>query len=231
MILAFLCCGLVLTAHPGLALSIRVLPGGIPVGSPEQLMSEGIRLGNSHLLRQAWNEYEKSVTLAPHKLEGYYQLGRIFFHLSLLRSAGTADSAKALGYARQALALAPQAAESHRILALVFSGKGAYLDAMDELRLAMQLNPGNEFVLCDMAVIHLALRQPAKAVALLEGQSLKNGWSYFVLAVAWMQQGQNGKALINLKKAERSGFVGFWLDQAQNAIKQGRPLDLPPQSP
>lgn len=208
-------------------LSIRVLPGGIPVASPEQLIAEGIRLGSSQLLRQAWSEYEKAVHLEPKLIEGYLQLGRIYFQLSLLSAVGGDDFQRAKSYAEKALILSPKSAESHRAMAMVLSGKGSYLNAMDELRLALTLNPGNEYILSDMAIIHLALRQPDKAVEILEGRSLKSGWSYYVLALAWLQQGQKGRALLNFKKAEKVGFSGYWLDLAFDALKRDLPISLP----
>ncbi|NLI77396.1 MAG: hypothetical protein GX442_13265 [Candidatus Riflebacteria bacterium] len=207
------------------AVSIRVLPGGIPLGSAEQLMAEGIRLGSTQILRQAWEAYEKAVALNPEYLEGYLQLGRIYFHLSLLGGATDEDYRKAFHFADLLMEKAPKVAEAHRLMGVVLSGKGAYLDALQELELALHLDPGDEFVLCDMAAIHLALKQPDQTVSLLEGRSLKDGWSYYILGMAWMQKGEKGRALINFRKAKAAGFAGYWLDLAFQRL--GEDLKLP----
>ncbi len=209
------------------ALSIRVLPGGIPVGSAEHLMAEGIRLGSSQLLRQAWEAYEKAVQLEPASLMGYLQLGRIYFHLSLLNSSNDRDYELAKAYAEKAVSLSPKSSDAHHVLGMVLSGRGAYIDAIDELHLAWSLNPANEYILGDLASIHLALRQPEKAVDFLEGKSLRTGWSYFVLGLAWLQKGEKGKALINFKKAEKSGFSEYWLNMAYGAVQKNLPIPIP----
>jgi len=208
-------------------LSIRVLPGGIPVGNPEQLVREGIRLGNTQLLRQAWDAYEKAVAIDPQYLEGYLQLGRIFFHLSLLSGANEYDFAKAKKYAQTAMDLSPQNPDVHHVMGIVLSGNGAYVDAMDELKLALALNPGNEFIIGDLASIYLALRQPDWAIEYLEGKHLKNGWSYYVLGLAWLQKNQKGKAFLNFKKAEKIGFSDYWLNLAFDSLKRDIFIHLP----
>ncbi|RCK81717.1 MAG: hypothetical protein OZSIB_0851 [Candidatus Ozemobacter sibiricus] len=215
----------IVLAGSSFAVSIRVLPGGIPVGSAEQLMREGIRLGSSQMLRQAWDSYEKAVALNPEYLEGYLQLGRIFFHLSLLGTATAEESRKAQHFADVLLEKAPEIADAHRLMGMVLSGKGAYLDALQELQLALHLNPGNEFVICDLASIHLALKQPEQTIGLLEGRSLRDGWSYYILGMAWLQKGERGRAMLNFKKARALGFSGYWLDLAFQRL--GEELSLP----
>ena len=209
------------------ALSIRVLPGGIPIGSADQMIAEGTRLGSTQLLRQAWDAYEKAVKMDPKMLNGYLQLGRIYFQLSLLHAANADDFNKAKSYIDKAMAMAPDNQDVHHTMGMVLSGKGEYLDALDELKLALSFNPGNEYVICDLASIHLALRQPDKTIHMLEGKSLKNGWSYFVLAMAWLQKQQKGHALLNLKKAEKIGFSGYWLDLAMDAVKRDISVSIP----
>jgi tetratricopeptide (TPR) repeat protein len=219
-----------LLPNPSWSLSIRVLPGGIPVGSPEQLIKEGLLLGSTQHLRQAWKEYAHAVQLDPKFLEGYLQLGRLYFHLSLLQATGEQDYLDALSYARRALELAPGNGEAHRVMAMVLSGRGEFLEAMDEVTLAFSLNPSSEFVLCDMAAIHMAMHQPQKTVELLEGKGLRNGWSYFILSLAWLQKGERGRALINLKKAERLGFTGYWTDLVESVIQKRSNATLPYQN-
>lgn len=194
------------------ALSIRVLEGGIPIVDPQKLVDEGLRLGNAELLRQAWQHYEDAVKFSEGPGTGYLELGRIYFYLSLLGDSTQTDFETAEYYARQAIADNPQNADAHQALGLILAGRGAFLDAFEELTLALHLNPGNEYLVCDLASLHLALHQPIKTIEYLEGRSHKNGWAYVVLAMAWSQQNQKGKAILNLLKAKRLGFSGYWLD-------------------
>jgi len=209
-------------------LSVRVIQGGVPIASPRELIEEGIRLGNSELLRKAWGSYEQAVKLEPNVIDGYMQLGRIYFHLSMMGVATDDEFQKVRNYARQALSKSPEIADSHHLMGMVLSGKGSYLDAIDELRLALNLKPGNEFILCDMAAIHLALHQPEESINILEGKKLKDGWSYFILSLAWLQKGAKGRALLNLNKAKNVGFSGYWLDKTLSALEKdlGIPLKL-----
>lgn len=57
------------------ALSIRLLEGGVPVMNPQKLVDEGIRQGNTELLRQAWKHYESSMKLSKGEEAGYLELG------------------------------------------------------------------------------------------------------------------------------------------------------------
>ena len=125
------------------ALSIRVLEGGIPIIEPRKMMEDGLRLGNIELLRQAWRHYEDSVTLPEGIGNGYLELGRIYFYLSLLGSSNDSDYNLAERFARQAIADNPENADAHHALGLIFAGRGAFLDAFEELTLALQLNPTN----------------------------------------------------------------------------------------
>ncbi len=208
MTIALLC----IFATPASALSIRVLEGGIPIIEPQKMMEDGLRLGNTELLRQAWRHYEDSVTLPEGMGSGYLELGRIYFYLSLLGSSSESDYNLAERFARQAIADNPENADAHHALGLILAGRGAFLDAFEELTLALHLNPTNEFLLVDLASLHLALHQPVKTIEYLEGRSHKTGWAYVVLAMAWSQQNQKGKAILNLLKARKMGFGGYWID-------------------
>ncbi|HNS09406.1 MAG TPA: hypothetical protein PKN29_06880 [Candidatus Ozemobacteraceae bacterium] len=199
-------------ANSASALSIRVLEGGIPIIEPHKMMEDGLRLGNTELLRQAWRHYEDSVTLPEGMGKGYLELGRIYFYLSLLGSSSESDYNLAERFARQAIADNPENADAHHALGLILAGRGAFLDAFEELTLALHLNPTNEFLLVDLASLHLALHQPIKTIEYLEGRSHKTGWAYVVLAMAWSQQNQKGKAILNLLKARKMGFGGYWID-------------------
>lgn len=199
-------------ATPLEAVSVRVLQGGIPMGDTQQLVEEGLRLGNEHMLRQAWEAYADAVQLDPDSIEGYKQLGRVYFNLSLIGAANDEDFTRASEYARLLGSRDPGSADAHHLMGVVLSGKGAFLDALDELRLALSLKPANELILCDIASIHLALHQPEETIRILEGKSIRRGWSYYILAMAWLQKGERGRAWLNLLKARKQGFSGYWVD-------------------
>jgi len=198
--------------QPSMAVSVRVLQGGIPIAEPQQLVEEGLRLGNEQMLRQAWDVYEKAIQLDPGTTDGYRQLGRVYFNLSLIGAAKDDDYVRASEYARLLGSRDPGSADAHHLMGVVLSGKGAYLDALDELRLALSLKPANELILCDIASIHLALHQPEETIRMLEGKTLHRGWSYYILSMAWLQKGERGRAWLNLLKARKHGFSGYWVD-------------------
>lgn len=194
------------------ALSIRVVEGGIPLFNPQEMIEEGIRMGSVDLLRQAWQHYEDSLLLEDQDRTGYLELGKIYFHLSLLGYSTQSEFDTAEYYARLAVDRNPENSDAHRALGLIFAGRGAFLDAYEELTLALYLNPANEFLIYDLAALHLALRQPVKTIEYLEGYNHKSGWPYVVLAMAWTQQEQRGKAILNLLKAKKLGYSGYWVD-------------------
>ncbi|MBU1108624.1 MAG: hypothetical protein KKB51_18255 [Candidatus Riflebacteria bacterium] len=215
------------------ALSIRVVEGGVPYVEPRELIEEGIRQGNVDLLHQAWRHYEDSLVLfedgkavEDEAKTGYLELGKIYFHLSLLGYSTQSEFDTAEYYARQAVAKNPEDSDAHRALGLVFAGRGAFLDAYEELTLALYLNPSNEFLIYDLAALHLALRQPIKTIEYLEGHNHKNGWPYVILAMAWTQQGQRGKAILNLFKARKLGFSGYWVDTMLAQLSEELKLPL-----
>lgn len=213
-------------ATPASALSIRVLEGGIPIIDPHKMVEDGMRLGNTELLREAWRHYEESVSLPDTFGKGYLELGRIYFYLSLLGTSTDSEYNLAESFARQAIERDPQNADAHHALGLILAGRGAFLDAFEELTLALHLNPTNEFLIVDLASLHLALHQPIKTIEYLEGRSHKNGWAFVVLAMAWSQQNQKGKAILNLLKARKMGYGGYWIDTmlGQFAEEFGLPL-------
>ncbi|OGK05142.1 MAG: hypothetical protein A2W80_01450 [Candidatus Riflebacteria bacterium GWC2_50_8] len=208
------------------ALSIRVVEGGIPLVDPQEMIEEGIRQGNVDLLRQAWRHYEDSLVFEKEARAGYLELGKIYFHLSLLGYSTQSEFDTAEYYARQAIDRDPENSEAHHALGLIFAGRGAFLDAYEELTLALYLNPANEYLIYDLAALHLALRQPKKTIEYLEGRNHKTGWPYVVLAMAWTQQEQRGRAILNLFKARRLGYSGYWVDTMLNQLSEEVKLPL-----
>ncbi|MDD3000461.1 MAG: hypothetical protein PHF29_01765 [Candidatus Riflebacteria bacterium] len=191
---------------------ITVVEGGVPLGVPAQMIDEGMRLGNAEMLRRAWEHYKKSATLDDNSSHAYLELGRIYFYLSLLGESTQHDFDFAEQRARDAIAKNPEDSDAHRSLGLILAGRGAFLDAYEELTLALSLNPTNEFLICDLATLHLALHEPRKTISYLEGYNHKSGWAYVVLAMAWSQREQKGKAILNLLKAKKLGYSGYWID-------------------
>jgi tetratricopeptide (TPR) repeat protein len=209
------------------ALSIRVVEGGIPLIDPQEMIEEGIRKGSVDLLRQAWRHYEDSLLFNEKQDKtAYLELGKIYFHLSLLGYSTQSEFDTAEYYAREAVERDPENSDAHRALGLIFAGRGAFLDAYEELTLALYLNPTNEFLIYDLAALHLALRQPIKTIEYLEGRNHKSGWPYVVLAMAWTQQEQRGKAILNLLKAKKLGYSGYWVDTMLSQLSEEVKLPL-----
>jgi hypothetical protein len=77
----------------------------------------------------------------------------------------------------------------------------------------------------DLAALHVTLHQPERTIELLEGYNHKNGWAYVVLALAWIQKQQHGKAILNLFKARKLGYSGYWIDRMLANL--GEELNLP----
>ena len=98
ILLAFV--GITLNAD---ALSIRVVEG-VPVGDYKSMVEEGMRLGNSELLRTAWSHYENAIKFGDDEeiaASSYLELGKIYFYLSLLGKSTEEDFLKAEDYAKQ----------------------------------------------------------------------------------------------------------------------------------
>ena len=186
---------------------------GVPVANPRQLVEEGIKLGNAQLLRKAWSHYESALKLSGGSDTGYLELGQIYFHLSLLGVSTEEDFETAEFFARKAIFEDPHDADAHRSLGLILAGRGAFLDALDQLNVALHLNPANEYLIYDLAALHLALHQPKKTIEFLEGRNHKSAWAYVVLAMAWSQQNSRGRAILNLYKARQLGFSHYWIDR------------------
>lgn len=207
------------------ALPVHILEGGIPVIDPQQLVQEGIRMGNAEALRQAWKHYEDMISLSGATPLSSLELGKIYYHLSLLGESTEEDFDTAEFFARQAVADNAVSPDAHHALGLILAGRGAYLDALEELTLALHLNPRNELLVYDLAALHISLRQPQKTIEMLEGKNHSSGWPYVILAIAWSQEMQKGKALINLMKARRLGYSDYWINHMLGQLSQE--LNLP----
>ncbi len=204
------------------ALSVRVVEG-IPLANYETMIEEGLRLGNTELLRKAWNHYEKAIKFDNDDnlaASSYLELGKIFFYLSLLGTSTDEDFFKAEGYAKKIINNMPEDSDAHRALGLIFAGHGEYMDAFQELSLALKLNPTNDMVICDMASLHLALHQPDKTIDYLSSLKENNGWNQILLAMAYSQKEMNGKALLAILKAEQLGYKGYWVNKMREQISK-----------
>ena len=202
------------------ALSIRVVEG-VPLGNYEAMIEDGLRLGNAELLRKAWEHYENAIKFGNDSnvaADSYLELGRIYFYLSLLNCSTEEEFFKAESYAKKIISNSPNSSDAHRALGLIFAGHGSYMDAFDELNLALKLNPTNDLVICDMASLHLALHQPDKTIEYIEKLKQNNGWNQILLAMAYSQKNLNGRAYLALSKAERLGYKGYWVDKMKENI-------------
>ncbi len=204
------------------ALSIRVVEG-VPLGNYESMIEDGLRLGNAELLRKAWEHYENAIKFDKKgelAASSYLELGRIYFYLSLLNCSTEEEFFKAENYAKKLVNSSPNNSDAHRALGLIFAGHGSYMDAFEELNLALKLNPTNDLVICDMASLHLALHQPDKTIEYIEKIRQNNGWNQILLAMAYSQKDMNGKAYLALSKAEKLGYKGYWVDKMKESISQ-----------
>ena len=210
------------------ALSIRVVEG-VPLGDYEAMVEDGLRLGNSELLRTAWNHYEEAINFENKDdiaAASYLELGKIYFYLSLLGCSTEDDFFRAESYARKLLNESPDDSDAHRALGLIFAGHGSYMDAFEEFKLALKLNPTNELVICDMASLHLALHQPDKTIEYLEQLKANRGWNQILLAMAYSQKDLNGRAYLALRRAEKLGYKGYWVDSMKQKLSEKISVNL-----
>lgn len=208
------------------ALKLTFLEGGLPFADISQLIEEGIRLGDVHMLRLAWEQCEKSIKLSGATTTNVLDLGRIFFNLSLLGDSTNEDFEFAENVAKELIEQYPQDSDAQRALGLILAGRGAYLDAFDKLLLALQLNPANEFVIYDLATLHVALHQPQNVISVLESKNLNSSWGYVVLAMAWIQQNCRGRAILALYRARHKGLGNYWVEQMLNSLSLDLKLPL-----
>ncbi len=204
------------------AMSIRVVEG-IPLVDFKTMVEDGLRLGNAELLRKAWSHYENAIRFDSKNEQAkiaYLQLGKIYFYLSLLGLSTEEDFFKVKDYANNMLNEFPDDPDAHRAFGLIFTGHGSYMDAFEELSLALKLNPTNELVLCDMASLHLALHQPDKTIEYLEELKANNGWNQVLLAMAYSQKNLKGRAYIAINRAEKLGYKGYWVDKMKESLSK-----------
>ncbi len=226
--LLFIFCFFSLITINANALSIRLVEG-VPLGNYETMIEDGLRLGNAELLRTAWSHYEQAIkfdnkeTVVP---TSYLELGKIYFYLSLLGCSTEEEYFKAESYARRILDSSPDDSDAHRALGLIFAGHGSYMDAFQEFSLALKLNPTNDMVICDMASLHLALHQPDKTIEYIEKLKGNHGWNQILLAMAYSQKEMNGRAFVAIKKAERLGYKGYWVDSMKKSISNRIGINL-----
>ena len=72
------------------AVSIRVMDGGIPLGDYHSMVEDGLRLGSTELLREAWAHYEDAIKFDKDQkfaTTSYLELGRIYFELGNYESS------------------------------------------------------------------------------------------------------------------------------------------------
>jgi tetratricopeptide (TPR) repeat protein len=219
---------LLATAVQAKALSIRVVEG-VPLGNYEAMVEDGLRLGNAELLRKAWTHYENAITFDSKNspaATSYLELGKIYFYLSLLGCSTEEEYFKAESYAKKILESNPNESDAHRALGLIFAGHGSYMDAFEELSLALKLNPTNDLLVCDMASLHLALHQPDKTIEYLEKLKANKGWNQILLAMAYSQKHLNGRAYLAINRAEKLGYKGYWVDMMKESISKEIGLEL-----
>lgn len=139
-------------------------------------------------------------------------------------------------YASQAVELAPDSMDAHRVLATVLEGWGYYRDAIDEYNRASQISPNFTFLylrvgLCYRQLAYkqnqlytTALEYFEKAATINQQLGIKDPYPYIAIAKTYAQQGEFFIASRNAEKAlsfdaanaDTYGQLGMIYVQARN---------------
>ena len=115
--------------------------------------------------------YSEAIRLDPHYALAYAGRSFAFDGDAVDFASGSAidaDHAKALGDARQALALAPELPEGHEALAYYFANTLQITQARDEFARAVSLAPGYAAVLRSAGHFSVSLGRTAEGLAMIE---------------------------------------------------------------
>ncbi len=134
-------------------------------------------------------------------------------------------------YAKQAVELAPDSMDAHRVLGTVLEGWGYYRDAIDEYIKASQLTPNLTFLYLriglgyrQLQVYNTALEYFEKAATINQQLGIKDPYPYIAIAKTYAQQGEFFIASRNAEKAlafdpsnaDTYGQLGMVYVQARN---------------
>ena len=134
-------------------------------------------------------------------------------------------------YATQAVDLAPDSMDAHRVLATVLESWGYYRDAIDEYMKASQITPNLTFLYLriglgyrQLQVYNTAMEYFEKAATINEQLGIKDPYPYIAIAKTYAQQGEFFIAARNAEKAlsfdpanaDTYGQLGMIYVQARN---------------
>ncbi len=138
---------------------------------------------------------------------------------------------QALQYAKQAVELAPDLMDTHRVLATVFESVGAYRDAIQEYIYASEITPNLTFLYLRIGLVyrHLQIYNTAleyfeRAAVINEQLGVKDPLPYIAIAKTYAQQGEffiaarNGEKALSFDptNADTYGQLGMIYVQARN---------------
>jgi tetratricopeptide (TPR) repeat protein len=134
-------------------------------------------------------------------------------------------------YATQAVDLAPDSMDAHRVLATVLEAWGYYRDAIDEYIKASQITPNLTFLYLriglgyrQLQVYNTAMEYFDKAATINDQLGIKDPYPYIAIAKVYAQQGYFQTAALNARKAlsydianaDTYGQLGMIYVQARN---------------
>ena len=134
-------------------------------------------------------------------------------------------------YAEQAVALAPDMMDTHRVLATVLESVGAYRDAIQEYVLAAEITPNLTFLYLRIGLVyrHLQIYNTAleyfeRAAVINEQLDVQDPLPYIAIAKTYAQQGEffiaarNGEKALSFDpaNADTYGQLGMIYVQARN---------------
>jgi len=183
--------------------------------------------------REAYLAQAETAANRAYLLDPENALG-LAFYAEVLLDQQKWDQAKQ--YASQAVELAPDSMDAHRVLATVLEGWGYYRDAIDEYGKASQIAPNLAFLylrvgLCyrqlaykQNQLYNTALEYFEKAATINQQLGIKDPYPYIAIAKTYAQQGEFFIASRNAEKAlsfdaanaDTYGQLGMIYVQARN---------------
>lgn len=178
--------------------------------------------------REAYLAHAETVANRAYLLDPENALA-LAFYAEVLLDQQKWDSAKQ--YATQAVELAPDSMDTHRVLGTVLESWGYYRDAIDEYIKASQITPNFTFLYLriglgyrQLQVYNTALEYFERAANINQQLGIKDPYPYIAIAKTYAQQGEFFIASRNAEKAlsfdaanaDTYGQLGMIYVQARN---------------
>lgn len=191
---------------------------------PPSAFEQGNAFVQAGALQEAKSAYETALLAAPTHLEIYRQLGIVEFQLGLY--------AAATEHLRHCISGNPKDGEANFFLAEILRSEERYLDAAGFYQKALFVLPRHLLALQALTWCQIELRQYAAAIRTVEkAQQVdpRDVHNTLLLAHIWIEQHQEGKALLILKTPPASTapeLEALWLStrgKAQLGLKEDLP--------